>query len=154
MQAEREQRRGETTDRREAPTRFWDVFRPNGRRRGYRRSAETKKPHFVDSFGPVALALVLLLLAFTIIDGLMTFELLEAGCQEVNPVMGYLLSRGQGLFLLGKSILTTSGLFFLLIFKNRHMCGGRMRIGYLLPVFVALYAVLIAYELHLLQQLQ
>ena len=97
---------------------------------------------------------MLLLLAFTIIDGLMTFELLEVGCQEINPFMGYLLSRGQGLFLLGKSILTTAGLFFLLIFKNRHICRGRLRIGYLLPIFVVLYAVLIAYELHLLAQLQ
>jgi hypothetical protein len=113
-----------------------------------------QQPHFVDSFGPLSLALVLLLLAFTIIDGLMTFELLEAGCQELNPFMGYLLSRGQGMFLLGKSVLTTAGLFFLLIFKNGHICGGRLRIGYLLPVFVVLYAVLIGYELQLLQQLQ
>jgi hypothetical protein len=154
MQVEREQRKASVSDRRKHPTSFWDVFRVNGRRRGHRRVEETQQPHFVDSFGPVALALVLLLLAFTIIDGLMTFELLEAGCQEINPFMGYLLSRGQGFFLLGKSLLTTAGLFFFLIFKNRYVCRGRLRVGYLLPIFVILYALLIAYELHLLDQLR
>ena len=154
MQTERDERRGGSSDRRGNPTRLWDVFRPNGRRRGQRRTTEMQQPHFVDCFGPVALAQVLLLLAFTFIDGLMTFELLEAGCQEANPFMGYLLSRGQGLFLLGKSVLTTAGLFFVLIFKNRSICHGRLRVGYLLPIFVILYALLIAYELHLLQQLQ
>jgi len=143
-------------DRRSRPTSVWDVFRIGGRRRGQRRAEEARQPHFVDAHGPATLALGMLLLAFTIIDGLMTFDLLDAGCQEVNPLMGYLLSHGQGLFLLGKFILTTVGLFVLLIFKNNDIYCGRLRVlrvGHLLPVFALLYMVLIAYQLHLLQQL-
>ena len=70
--------------------------------------------------------------------------------------MGYLLSHGQGLFLLGKFILTTAGLFVLLIFKNNDIYCGRLRVlrvGHLLPIFALLYTVLIAYQLHLFQQL-
>jgi hypothetical protein len=143
-------------DRRKRPTSVWDVFRIGGRRRGQRRAEEARQPHFVDSHGPATLALGMLLLAFTIIDGLMTFDLLDAGCQEVNPLMGYLLSHSHGLFLLGKFLLTTVGLFVLLIFKNNDIYCGRLRVlrvGHLLPVFALLYTVLIAYQLQLLQQL-
>ena len=71
---------------------------------------------FVDRIDPPMFVLTVLLLVLTIVDGTVTLLLLGAGCEEINPAMGYLLRRGPLHFLLGKYALTTAGLPFLLIF--------------------------------------
>ena len=80
----------------------------------------------------------------------MTLLLLGTGCEEINPAMGYLLRRGPLHFLLGKYALTTAGLPFLLIFRNFHLFRTRFRVGYLIPVFVGLYLILLGYQIALM----
>ena len=94
--------------------------------------------------------MVVLLLTLTIVDGVITLLLLDAGCKEANPVMSYLLRKGHVHFILGKYILTAVGLPFLLMFKNFRLFRSGFRAGYLLPVFVGLYVVLLGYQLWLL----
>lgn len=101
----------------------------------------------MDRFSATTFCGILLLLVFTIADGLLTLELLEAGCDEVNPVMRYLLSHSPAHFLLGKYLLAAAGLPVLVLFGRRH------KICYCLPTFVALYAGLVAYQVWLLQTL-
>ena len=95
-------------------------------------------------------ALAVLLLVLTIVDGVVTLLLLGAGCEEVNPAMGYLLSQGPLHFLMGKYALTTAGLPFLLIFRHFPLFRSRLRVGHLLPVFVALYLILLGYQIALM----
>jgi hypothetical protein len=137
-------------DRRRRPTSPWDAFRPGGRRVRNRRAEERRQPHFVDRIDPPTFTLAVLLLVLTIVDGAVTLLLLGAGCEEINPAMGYLLRRGPLHFLLGKYALTTAGLPFLLIFRNFTLFRTRFRVGYLLPVFVALYLVLLGYQIALM----
>ena len=94
---------------------------------------------------------ILTLLIFTIADGVMTLHLVNGDCQEINPVMDYLLSKGMAPFLLGKYVLTVAGLPLLLICKNYSLFGTGLRVGYLIPMFVVLYAILLGYQLYLLQ---
>src|SRR5262245_35185474 len=96
-------------DRRDAPTSMWNSIFFGGRRRFVRRGAEQEQVHYVDHFPWLTLVWVLLLVTFTFIDGLLTLELIDAGCIEANPVMSYLLDRGPEQFFLFKYLLTTLG---------------------------------------------
>jgi hypothetical protein len=138
------------TDRRQRPTQPWDALRPRGRRRRPRRDEERLAPHFVDRIDPATFVLAVVLLVLTVVDGTVTLLLLGAGCEEVNPAMGYLLSRGPTHFLMGKYLLTIAGLPFLLVFRHFTLFGTRFRVGYLIPVFVALYLALLGYQVALM----
>lgn len=140
-------------DRRRQPTGWRDVFRLRGRREDVRRAAELTRPHLVERFSSASFCLILLLIACTITDGVMTLQLMDGNCVEANPVMAFLLKRGPGAFLLGKYVMTVAGLPVLLIFKNHSLFGSRFRVGYLIPLFVALYVALLGYQISLFRSL-
>ena len=96
--------------------------------------------------------MVLLLLGMTIADGLITLDLIENECEEVNPVMRWLLDQGHVPFLAGKYVLTASGLPFLVAFENRPLFRTRFRTGYVLPIFVTLYMLLLYYQVGMLRE--
>jgi Domain of unknown function (DUF5658) len=137
------------SDRRARPTSVLDAFRLAGRRSWPRRQDERAGGFFVDRFHSSTLALVVTLLALTIADGVLTLELLSLHSEEANPFMGYLLHRGPLVFLFGKYLLTAIGLPVIVVCKNHPMFGTRFRVGFLLPVFIGLYVILITYQLAL-----
>jgi hypothetical protein len=139
------------SDRRRRPTTAWDAFRPGGRRISPRRVEELRQHYFVDLIDTSTFVLAVLLLILTVIDGAITLVLLKAGCEEVNPAMEYLLRRGPLSFLLGKYALTTAALPFLLIFRHFTLFQTRFRVGHLLAVFVALYLILLGYQIVLMK---
>jgi Domain of unknown function (DUF5658) len=139
------------SDRRRRPTRPCDIFRHPARRIRPRRDHERDRDHFVDRIDGRTFFLAVLLLVLTLTDGAITLLLLEAGCEEINPAMSYLLSRGPLYFLLGKYALTTAGLPFLLIFRHFTLFRTKFRVGHLLPVFVGMYLILLGYQIALMQ---
>ena len=138
-------------DRRSRPTGPLDALRLAGRRTSARRRVDRQDVQFFDRFDAFVLALIVSILGLTIVDGVLTVELLGVNCEEANPVMKYMLYQGQGTFFVVKYILTAVGLPFLLVFKNHLLFGTRFRVGYIFPVFLVLYLVLVAYEVHLLR---
>lgn len=137
-------------DRRQQPTSPWGAFPPAGKRMHNRRAEEHRLPYFVDRYTAMMLTVVLMLVLASIVDAILTIRLIEAGGSEINPLMGLLLNYGTLPFLLGKYVLTVVGLPLLIIFKNHCLFGTRFRVGYLIPALVALYAVLISYQLILI----
>jgi hypothetical protein len=137
------------TDRRQKPTSPWDVFRLRGRRSHARRTEEHLRPYFVERFSPILLTLGLMLLMATLLDGVLTLHLMTAGAEELNPLMDRLLSIDMKAFLLGKYVLTAVGLLFFVFFKNFYF-GKRIRIGHFIPIVIALYVVLIVYQIVLM----
>jgi hypothetical protein len=115
-----------------------------------RRADEHRRVHYVDRFSPLMLALVVALLAASVADASLTTWLVGKGCAEINPLMGHLLDRGVFPFFIGKYLLTALGLPVLLVFKNHYLFGTRFRVGYVIPVLVTVYLVLIAYQVHLI----
>ncbi len=140
-------------DRRETPTDVWGAFPPAGMRIRLRRGDEHRRPYFVDRFSAGVLVFVLMLLIASIADGVLTIQLITAGGNEVNPLMDRLLSFGVMPFFVGKYLLTVVGLPLLLLLKNFYLFGTRIRVGYLLPLTIVLYAVLIGYQLVLTSRL-
>jgi hypothetical protein len=142
--------RRDIADRRKRPTGPLDALRMAGRRGSVRRRAERGGAYFLDRFDALTLAIIVGLLGLTLVDGVLTVELLDVNSEELNPLMSHLLARGHLTFFLGKYVLTAAGLPFLLVYKNYPMFGTRFRVGYLLPMFLSLYLVLAAYQVHLL----
>ena len=93
------------------------------------------------------MAIALLLL--TITDGVFTVLLLDADCEEFNPVMAYMLERGVHDFLVAKYVLTVTGTVFLLSLRTYPLFGTRFRVAHVLPVLVALYVLLLGYQAYL-----
>jgi hypothetical protein len=153
MTIEPENGRQPSTDRRDSPTGPWDAFRLKGRRVKHRRTREERQNYFVDRFTWPLFALIMLLLISTIADGVITLHLVGPDYQEINPFMGYLLDKGIVPFLLGKYVLTAAGLPFLLIYKNHGLFRTRFRVGYLIPIFVLLYGILLSYQVWLIDAL-
>lgn len=133
-------------DRRQRPTSPLDALRFGGRRTWPRRQEERLDGFFVDRFDASTLAMVVILLCLTIADGVLTLELLDINCVEANPLMERLLLQGPLAFLLGKYVLTSAGLPLLVVFKHHPMFGTRFRVGFLIPVFIGLYLILLFYQ--------
>jgi hypothetical protein len=137
-------------DRRRRPTGPWDALRPGGRRAASRRVDDARGPFFVDRFPPRQRWQVVLLLICSLADATATLYLLGVGGQEANPAMGLLLRQGPRAFLVGKHLLTSAGLPVLLIFQHWPLFGSRLRVRHVLPALIALYAILLLYQLSLL----
>ncbi|QEH35849.1 hypothetical protein OJF2_44060 [Aquisphaera giovannonii] len=137
-------------DRRARRTSPLDALRARGRRGRVRRASEREGAYFLDRFDATTLAMALSLLALTLIDGLLTIEVLDRSGEEINPVMRHFLGRGHGPFLVAKYCLTAAGLPVLVVYQNWPFWGTRFRVGYLLPIFVGLYVALVTYQLRLL----
>ncbi len=98
------------------------------------------------------LIFIVLLLGASIVDAVLTIHLIRAGANEINPVMNHFLGQGIEAFLTAKYILTAAGLPLLLIFQNYYLFGTRLRVRYLIPLAVTLYAVLIGYQVVLVHR--
>lgn len=127
----------------------WDSLRLDGRRRQPRREGERRGPYFVDRFHPVMLAMIVALLGLTLLDGVLTLELIELNSEEANPIMAHLISRGSLAFLMGKYVMTAAGLPFLVVYQHYPMFRTRFRVGWLLPIFIGLYFVLLFHQWNL-----
>ncbi|WP_126727404.1 DUF5658 family protein [Tautonia sociabilis] len=138
-------------DRRRRRTLPWDALFTPARRRRHRRLSDQGPYAFVDRYDPVLGVLILLLLALTLTDGVLTMILIDLFCEEANPVMAVLIEHGPMAFVLGKYLMTAVGLPVLLVFQHHRMFGTRFRVRHLFPAFVALYLLLIVYQIHLLR---
>ncbi|WP_129641587.1 DUF5658 family protein [Peristeroidobacter agariperforans] len=120
----------------------------NPRRRAGRRTTD-RVYAIIDWHSPRVLALVLLILGLSTLDGVLTLMLMSQGAQEVNPVMALFVPHNLGWFAAIKLTLTSAGAAVLVV------CA-RMKLFRLFPGEVLLYLVvgcyvaLVAYELQLL----
>ena len=122
-------------------------FKP--RRREPRR-ADERAVSAVDWHHPQWLAIAMLIVVFSCIDALLTLLLLERGAYEANPMMAPLVERSAFAFALVKIGLTAGGVV-LLTQLARLRAFGRIPVGVLLYVVLAIYGALIAYEFGLLK---
>jgi hypothetical protein len=152
LPAESDDDRRSQSDRRQQPTSAWAAFPPAGLRVKNRRTEEHRRPYYTDRFSSVVFIGVLLLVVATLSDAGLTLYVLCGGGAEANPLMSRLLDHGAQAFVIGKYLLTVVGLPVLLIFRNHYLFGTCLRVGYLIPISLALYAVLIGYQIVLIDQ--
>lgn len=118
-------------------------------RRRYGRRATDRAYLVVDWHSPRVLALVLLVLGLSALDGVLTVMLMSQGASEANPVMALFVPHNLGWFAAVKLGLTSIGAAVL-------VACARMKVFRLFPgevllyLVVACYIALVGYELHLL----
>ncbi|MET0535421.1 MAG: DUF5658 family protein [Steroidobacter sp.] len=121
----------------------------NPRRRFGRRLTDQTYP-IVDWHSPRVLALVLLILGLSALDGVLTIMLMSQGANEANPVMALFVPHNLGWFAAIKLGLTSIGAAVLVACARMRLF--RLFPGELLLYFVvACYIALVGYELHLLE---
>ena len=134
-------------DRRDGQTLPFKVKSLFGTRRGSRRREDARKYYFVDVYSPFFLAVLLGTMILSLTDAFLTLKLVGENCRELNPVMGFFMQMGPYPFIIVKWLFTAIGLTVLLVFKNYHLWGGKIRAQTILVVFPFLYLILIAYEI-------
>ena len=141
-------RRSAPADRRERM--FWSLLyggvRP--RRREGRRVQDHHRP-VVDWHGEGLLTSAIVVLLLCVADALLTLQLLTDGATEVNPLMASLVERGALGFAIVKLSLTGAGVLALVSIA-RFRVFRQLRAAMLLHAAMFGYAVLVAYELWML----
>ena len=121
------------------------------RRLGPRRDTD-RHPVMTDWFQPQWLATSMIIMILSIVDAVITLELISRGAIEINPLMEPLV-RGSGhSFALWKLGLTSMGVVVLTMVARLRVFG-RVAVGSILYVVLAGYLVLVGYEFSLLRSI-
>jgi hypothetical protein len=122
----------------------------NGRRERIRREEDRGKVFFFDRYPPKLFAAITAILMLSILDALLTLILIHKGSSELNPVMAYFLEHGLLPFIIAKYLLTSMGVFILLIFKNIFLTPAKIHTRSLFSAVIVAFAAVIAWELFLI----
>jgi hypothetical protein len=148
-----ERRRGPDRRRRHPLLGDW-TWGFRGRRRGLRRDGDRRGASaIIDHFGAPLLLLAIAIFVLSACDAVFTLTLIEHGLvTEANPVMKTLLANGVGAFVAGKVALTGIGVVTLVAYSEMRFLG-RFPLGQSLSWIAGFYAILIAYEVMLLEMI-
>jgi hypothetical protein len=145
------ERRATHEDRRQATARALWVGSFKRRRLGPRREAD-RSITSVDWHHPQWLAVSIIILLLSCADAFLTLTLIHLGGEEINPIMRPLVVGSGGAFASWKLGLTAGGVVTLTLLA-RLRAFGRMPVGYVLYAVLAVYLVLVGYELALVERI-
>ena len=143
-----EKRRG--TDRRTNNRARLKYLLFDGRREQSRRNEDRSKAVVYDRYNPKLFFAITTILVLSILDAVLTLIVIQRGATELNPVMAYFLELGTPTFIIAKYILTSVGVFILLIFKNVFLTRIKIYTHSLFPCVIFVFMVVIAWELFLI----
>lgn len=140
---------GPRTDRRKASLKslIYGAFKP--RRRQIRR-AEDANYTFLDLHPRHLLVVSTIVMVLSVIDGLFTVRLINAGLQELNPVLAPLVHGDAGLFALTKIFFTAVGVCALVLTSHARVWGS-IPVARIFYGLMLTYGCVIIYELYLVQ---
>jgi hypothetical protein len=138
-------------DRRKKPTTVLSPYALSGKRKQLRRALEARNGYYVDIYSHRAGYAFMALLTLCILDGYFSMHLISLGAQELNPLMRALLKYDSSAFLIFKIAISYMGLFYLLIHKNFSFFQTSIRVKHIILVLLAIYTLLIVYEIVLFQ---
>ena len=124
-----------------------------GRRKGIRRKEDENKLIIPDHHSSKIFAIVVIILALSIIDGLLTLHLISMGADESNPFLSYLIELNPYIYFYVKCFLTGSSAIILILLRNYRSKILGIRISTMLPIIAAFFMIVISYSLYLKFQL-
>ncbi len=124
-----------------------------GRRKRIRRKEDENGLIILDNHGPGIFALAVIILVLSIIDGLLTLNLIGRGAHEINPVMSYLIQLNPYIYFFTKCFLTGAGVILLILLRNYRSKVFGTRISNILPVLALFFIIVVLYTLHMKFQL-
>jgi hypothetical protein len=123
-----------------------------GRREEIRRQDDKSKIFLADRYSTTIFAAIVVILFFSVIDGLLTLILIGHGAKEINPLMAYLLEIEPKLFMTVKYLLTCVSLVIFLIFRNVFLQRIKIYSSTLFSIFICIFVTVIMWELFLLSR--
>ncbi len=123
-----------------------------GKREEIRRQDDKGKIFFADRYSTTIFAAIVVILFFSVIDGLLTLILLGHGAKEINPLLAYLLEIEPKLFMTVKYLLTCMSLVIFLIFRNIFLQRIKIYSSTLFSIFICIFVTVIMWELFLLSR--
>jgi hypothetical protein len=123
-----------------------------GNREEIRRQDDKGKIFLADRYSTTIFAAIVVILFFSVIDGLLTLILLGHGAKEINPLMAYLLEIEPKLFMTVKYLLTCVSLVIFLIFRNIFLQRIKIYSSTLFSIFICIFVTVIMWELFLLSR--
>lgn len=137
------------TDRRKLTLRsiLFGAFYP--RRRRIRRDEDANRT-FIDHHPRHLLVVSTLVLVFSVIDGVFTVHMINAGLQELNPVLAPFVHGNPVTFALIKIFFTAIGVIALVISAQARFLGS-IRVSAIFYGLLIAYGCVIVYHLYLLQ---
>ena len=121
-----------------------------GRRKGMRRDKDNQESYFLDHYGLSIFSIIIGIILLSLTDAMLTLYLIRNGAAEANPIMEHFLRYGQLPFLAAKYLLTTASVILLLIYKNVHLFGTRIRAKYLFIIILMIFISVVLWELYLI----
>ena len=133
---------------------WWSVLYGNfnPRRRRPPRRLDDMRFHILDWHASHLLAVAMAILLLSAADAFMTVTLLQGGAVELNPVMGAVVYRSTAVFTILKMGMTSAAVVFM-VYLARYRFMRVVRVELVLYGVLIGYAVLLAYELRMLQAL-
>ena len=122
------------------------------RRSGLRRDSDDLTGAYVDTHEVSLWYLSLGLMTLCVLDAFFTTILISNGSEELNPILDYLLQIDLSLFLATKFLITGASIVFLVLHKN-HRFMNLFNCYQLLVACVAIYFLLICYQLSMIRHL-
>ena len=148
-QANFQERRSRKDRRKTARPVIRSLYR-GGKREIIRRREERNIIFWADRYSQTLFGAVLLILFFSVLDGLLTLFLIDHGATELNPVMAYYLDVGPYAFFSVKYLLTSVAVVILLLCQNAFLRTIRIHTRSLFYVIVAAFMSVVAWELFLI----
>ena len=148
-QANFQERRSRKDRRKTARPVIRSLYR-GGKREIIRRREERNIIFWADRYSQTLFGAILLILFFSVLDGLLTLFLIDHGAKELNPVMAYYLDVGPYAFFSVKYLLTSVAVVILLLCQNAFLRTIRIHTRSLFYVIVAAFMSVVAWELFLI----
>ena len=121
-----------------------------GKRAAVRREEDKQRAYRIDRHSPKTLAVILLIVILSVIDAILTLNLVDRGATELNPIMDYYLGHGPLTFFWVKYMLTSAALIIVLTNKTACLFNTRFQVKVLFVVFLVPFVLVIQWELYLL----
>jgi len=132
-------------DRRMAKLNLVERFFQRGARTQHRRVKDRDNFSYLDRHEPHLLLLSVIVIVCSLIDSLLTLEILATGGVELNYFADQLIGLGLYGFIFTKYLITAFGIIVLVLHKHYFMIVG-IQVRHAIYSFVFIYSVLIIYE--------
>ena len=142
--------RRNTDDRRYRSTKALSRHSLTGQRTLARRSEDKQvNGYYIDRYDLRIIVTLISILLLCLADAAMTILILSHGGQELNIIMELLIKESIFLFIIGKYLLTSGSLIFLVAHRHFKFLG-RIKVSHMLLSLLIGYFLLISYEISLL----
>ena len=137
-------------DRRKGKMPLFSKYWLSGQRGEPRRKEDRERSYYIDRHSKKILIPILLVIALSILDAMLTLYLISHGAAEINPVMKYFLNHGPLVFWSAKYFLTCGAIVIIFVNEKVLLFKTRFRAKLLLILFMIPFILVVQWELYLI----